>query len=101
MQLILLDLFAAQELIDNVLSHVEALWFQAEFAMHIDDPFQEERPRSVPDLCLNLGDVLGVNHEPEFLVLHVFVVLLRVFGDRLRISHLLPIHKRHIHHFSF
>ena len=39
MQLILFDFLAAHELVDDMLSDVEGLRQQSEFAMHVDDPF--------------------------------------------------------------
>jgi len=99
MQLIFLDLLAAEELVDYVLGHVQALRLKAELAMHVYDPFQEEGTRGVTDLCLDLGYVLWVNHEFKLLLFHVLKVLLRVLSDGLWVSNLLPIDQWHFHHF--
>ena len=67
MELVLLDLLFAQELINDVLGYVKALRLEAELSMNIDNPFQEERTRCVPDLCLHLRNILRVDHELDFL----------------------------------
>ena len=53
MQLILLNLLLAKELINDVLSNVKALRLESELTMHVDDPFEEEGTGCVPDLCLH------------------------------------------------
>jgi len=40
MQLVLLDLFLAEELVDYMLGHIQTLRLQTELAMDIDYPFQ-------------------------------------------------------------
>ena len=81
MQLILLNLLPTQELINDMLSHIQALWLQTEFAMHVYNPLQQESSRSVSDLCLYFVDVFRVNHKFKLLLLHVFVILLRVLSN--------------------
>lgn len=100
MKLILLDFLFAQELVYDVLGDVEALWLESELAVDIDDPLEEECSRGVSDFCLNFGNVFVVDHELDFLLLHVFEVLLRVLGDGLRVLDFESINLRHLRHFS-
>lgn len=99
MQLVLLDLLLAQELVDDVLSHVKALWLESELAMDIDDPFEQKCSRGVSDFGLNLRNVLVVNHELDFFLLHILKVFLRVLGDGLRVLDFEPINLWHLLHF--
>lgn len=99
MQLVLLDFLSTQELVDDVLCHVEALRLETELAVHVDDPLEKECPRGVSDLSLNFGNVLRIHHEFELLYLHVLEVFLRVFGYSLRILNFLPVQLWHFEHF--
>ena len=81
MKLILLDLLFTEELINDVLCDIEALWLESEFAMHVNYPFQQKSPRRVSNLRLNFGNVIVVNHELQLFPLHVFEVLLRILSN--------------------
>ena len=81
MKLILLNLLATKELIDDMLCHIQALGLETELTMHINYPLEEERTRCVSYLCLNFVDVFWINHEFEFFLFHVFKVFLRILDN--------------------
>ena len=64
----LLRVLAAQELVNDMGCHVETLRSQSEFPVDIYNPLQEEGSGGVLDLCLHLAEVIGINHVLLFLL---------------------------------
>ena len=100
MQLALVNLLSAHVLIDQIDGHVEGFGQQAEFAMHVDYPFDEERTWSVLYLGLHLLQVRVVDHALLLSSDHVLIDLMRKFWDILRITEVKFIWQGHtFHHF--
>jgi len=85
MKVALLSVLAAQELIDDVRSHVEAFRSQSEFSMDINNPLEEESSRGVFDFCLNVDEVICINHIFLFFSKVRLVDILRELSDCERI----------------
>ena len=79
MQLTLVYPLSAHVLIDQEDGHVEGLRQQAEFAMHVDDPLNEESSRRVLNLTLHLLQVVVFHHALFLSSDHVLINLLREF----------------------
>lgn len=62
MQVALLSVLSAQELVNYVSSHVKAFRSESEFPMDINDPFEEESSRGVFNFCLHFTEVVDVYH---------------------------------------
>jgi len=99
MQLVLLYFLLTEELVDDMLCHVQALGLKAELAVHIDYPLKKKGSRCVSDFRLNFRNVIWINHEFAFFAFHVFKVVLWVLCYRLWILDFLPINLRHLKHF--
>ena len=100
MKLALLNLDLAQVLVDDELRHVEALGSEAELAVHIDNPLEEEGAARVTDLCLDFADVGRVDHEALLVGDHRFEDWLREFRKILRVSKVDLVLLRHELHFA-
>lgn len=79
MQLAFVNLLSAHVLVDQIDGHVEGFGQKAEFAVHVDDPLDEERARRVLYLSLHLLQVLVVDHALLLSSDHVLIDLMREF----------------------
>ena len=105
MELALLDLFETEEAINQEDCYVESFWHQAEFAVHVDDPFDKEGSRSVFDFVWELDFLKVVRFNHELLLLfshgginigrklrnHLWVAQLKLIGEGHSLAHCLPI----------
>ena len=85
-------------LIDDKDSNVKGFGSQAELAVHIDDPLDQECARSVFDFCLHLAQVVHGHHLAHFLLLQVDEDILRKFTQVLRIAELQLVSQRQFGH---
>ena len=88
MELALLDLFETEEAINQEDCYVEGFWHQAEFAVHVDDPFDKEGSGSVFDFVWELGflKVVRLNHELLLLFSHGGINIGRKLRNHLRVA---------------
>ena len=98
MKLALLNLLLAHVLVNYEGCHVEGFWKESEFAVDVDNPFNEEGSGCVLDLGLYFLEVVGVNHAGGLLADHILVDLLRELRDVLWVSEIEFVRERHIFH---
>ena len=65
---------------------VECFWSKSEFSVDIDNPFDQECPRSIFEFSLNLAKILWVNHVTCFLISHPIIHRLGILAYSLWIS---------------
>jgi len=86
MELVLLDLLLAHELIDDVDGHVQAFWSQSEFSVDIDDPFNQKGPRGILNFCLDFLEIIWVYHLLHLVLEHGLVNITRELREYLWIA---------------
>lgn len=98
MELTLLNLDLRKVLVDDELGDVEAFWLQAELPVYVDDPLEQECTRRVSNFGLDFGDIGGVNHEGDLLLLQTFENGLAELRNMLRVGKVLLVFIGHVLH---